>query len=958
MAKFLGSLLAACLCLTGCGGDGEAEEPPPPVQPVGHPYRIWHFRTLDTVGRLSDITRKERGAGEVRDTHKFGDLALIISGKDLSADGEVYSSADGVTYWVEAEAPIGNVGDPTGVIGGHTRLTQHQRYRKLAANATLKLVVTEARIESADFNGTASLGAHCPWAQSSELDKRCFDRMYGDLRMDVAVWLEPTGEYMDHHNGGMELQGWGDRWETVPYMYINLPGSKPIFTFDNTVAEPVSSSGIGGSVGAIYRITQPVTVDLDLSKIPVDAEFTVWSTVTAQADNRRGRESYLGARLRDPVQAGGMRVESTGLLALATPSADPPSAPPEQFSCSADATGPEAGKVEFSAAGYHEPEFGKPGPTVFIHRTGGKRGDLVVTFRSEDDTALAGIHYEPALQRIAFPDGDDTPRAVELRLIDNDLAEGDRRVRLLLEADEGCATLGDRDSALLYIVDDDLIVETPSYSVGGTVAGLQGSGLVVDEIRTGNRLTPGNGDFTFPYEFSLGDQYEVRIVSQPTSPLQVCRVENGAGIVEGDVRDVAIVCESPPASATLDPDFGSGGRVTGLLPGEGRAVALQPDGKLVVLGKAHLARFTANGTLDATFGSNGIAPVTFNGVFGEEAMDLALQPDGRIVVAGFTRAAPTTLDYDFAVARFETNGAPDTSFGSGGLATVDFDGEPDKAESLVLQPDGRIVVGGYASTRVPVGSITELRTGFGVARLDVDGALDTGFGGGGKVKAVGGSSFAHVLALQSDGKILAAGRSASDGASEPWAALARWHPDGTPDTDEDHDPEVYLGVDGSGEGRDVFNGSSDIVRDLIITPNGRIFAVLRSPLVKENLVFAELVLPFGQAIGRPSSIHGVQVPIGPGTDYGDAVVEDAAGRYVVVGAASSASTVTDFAVVRFNASLSLDETFDEDGKLTIDFFGGADAANDVLIQPDGKIVIVGVAWNGASYGFAMARVLP
>jgi len=194
----------------------------------------------------------------------------------------------------------------------------------------------------------------------------------------------------------------------------------------------------------------------------------------------------------------------------------------------------------------------------------------------------------------------------------------------------------------------------------------------------------------------------------------------------------------------------------------GFSVALQPDGKIVVAGYAGgdfaLARYNSDGALDTSFGSGGKVTTDFGGSYHPDGFSVALQPDGKIVVAGYAGG-------DFALARYNSDGALDTSFGSGGKVTTDFGGS-DAGYSVALQPDGKIVVAGYAGLD------------FALARYNSDGALDTSFGTGGKVTTdfSGGRDVGYSVALQPDGKIVVAGYAGVD------FALARYNSDGALDT--------------------------------------------------------------------------------------------------------------------------------------------------------------------------------
>ncbi|MCX7619129.1 delta-60 repeat domain-containing protein, partial [Tepidiforma sp.] len=164
--------------------------------------------------------------------------------------------------------------------------------------------------------------------------------------------------------------------------------------------------------------------------------------------------------------------------------------------------------------------------------------------------------------------------------------------------------------------------------------------------------------------------------------------------------DFALVRINPNGS--LDTSFGSGGKVTTAV-GSGSGIAalvLQPDGKLVAAGLSSngdydfaLVRYNPNGTLDPTFGSGGKV-ITDLGSGSDEAHDLVLQPDGKLVAAG--SSMPTLGDFDFALVRYNPNGTLDPTFGSGGKVTTDLGSSYDQAYALVLQPDGKLVAAGYS----------------------------------------------------------------------------------------------------------------------------------------------------------------------------------------------------------------------------------------------------------------------
>ena len=208
------------------------------------------------------------------------------------------------------------------------------------------------------------------------------------------------------------------------------------------------------------------------------------------------------------------------------------------------------------------------------------------------------------------------------------------------------------------------------------------------------------------------------------------------------------------ADGTLDRQFGSNGTTTTSwgTHAQARAVALQADGKLVVAGQIFyqarfaLTRYRPDGSLDPSFAGDG--KQTFPVGIASGASAVAVQPDGKIVVAGQTSDNQTSA---IALARLKPNGLPDPGFGTDGITTTAIETQSE-AEALALQPDGKIVVAGSSSGN----------SGFVKAvlvRYDAGGSLDAGFGSGG-IASLAGNPYgaeAHALALQPDGKIVVAG---------------------------------------------------------------------------------------------------------------------------------------------------------------------------------------------------------
>jgi len=209
------------------------------------------------------------------------------------------------------------------------------------------------------------------------------------------------------------------------------------------------------------------------------------------------------------------------------------------------------------------------------------------------------------------------------------------------------------------------------------------------------------------------------------------------------------------------------------------AIALQQDGKIVLAGEANidggesfaLARYNSDGTLDASFGTGGQVTTDFGTL--EQGFSFAFPESLALQADGKIVVAGYAFigqSEDFALVRYNSDGTLDTSFGTGGKLTNDFSGASDMASAVAVQPDGRIVVAGKTARRK-----------FTLVRYDSSGTLDPSFGTGGKVTTdFGLSDSAFSLALQDNGKIVAGGRTFIAG-EDFQPALARYNPDGSLD---------------------------------------------------------------------------------------------------------------------------------------------------------------------------------
>jgi len=367
----------------------------------------------------------------------------------------------------------------------------------------------------------------------------------------------------------------------------------------------------------------------------------------------------------------------------------------------------------------------------------------------------------------------------------------------------------------------------------------------------------------------------------------------------------------------------------------------------VVSGGTALA---VDGDLDPTFGTDGKVLIDFDHST-DIANAVAIQADGKFVVVGTTYQDNDFSDEDFAVARYNPDGTLDETFGVGGKVQTDFPGLAAVASSVVVQPDGKIVVAGGAFP------LFTFAGDFKVARYNSDGSLDTSFGDGGIVTTTfPAGSYASDVALQADGKIIAAGTVFVDfnpgESSNTDFVLARYNPDGTAD--------VTFG--NGGQVSTDFLGLEDDAFSVLIQPDGKIVVVGSA---NDPATFYDFAAVRYLSNGTLDTTFGVAGKVH--TDFGDQNFDRARsaalqpdGRIVTAGfVISQNGGIQNFAVARYTSDGVLDTSFGTDGMKQIDFGSCCQSANKVLLQPDGKIITVGYANTESSDSdFLLARLTP
>lgn len=410
---------------------------------------------------------------------------------------------------------------------------------------------------------------------------------------------------------------------------------------------------------------------------------------------------------------------------------------------------------------------------------------------------------------------------------------------------------------------------------------------------------------------------------------------------------VTVVLAAP---GDLDTTFSGDGKVVtdinaGSVDSVG-GIAMQSNGKIVVVGTANdnfaVVRYNPNGALDATFSGDGKAFTNFGGV--ETTEDVAIQSDGKIVVTGTSCITGGWPDgnCDAVVARYNSNGTLDTTFSGDGKLRTDVGGGTNGTWSgVAVRSDGKIVVAGHMHNGT--------NFDFAVYRYTANGALDTTFSGDGKVNIdfpSGPEDLATDLVLQS-GKIVVGGVSCAVVGPWPWEncnfAVVRLNANGTLDSTF------------SGDGRQVINfGGIDLPDGIAAQSDGKIVLAGYKETPTESYFALARLNANGTLDTTFKGTGKVTTTFGAGSGaHGRDVKLQADGKIIVVGHAKG-----NFAVVRYNTNGTLDTTFSGDGRMLINF-GFNDFGWVIALQPsDGKYVLAGRLDDGTQRDFALARVLP
>ena len=424
----------------------------------------------------------------------------------------------------------------------------------------------------------------------------------------------------------------------------------------------------------------------------------------------------------------------------------------------------------------------------------------------------------------------------------------------------------------------------------------------------------------------------------------------------------------------LNTSFGTGGFATFSIDGPstdkaaGVAITHQADGKIVVAGTASgptaqstfaVARQNADGSPDTTFGKGGTVFTNFAPGTIVAANDVAIQPDGKILVAGLIEGfINNNFAEDFAVARYDTNGSLDATFGTGGEVVADFGpNSSSEASSIVVTPAGKILVAG--TTSADGGD-------FAMAQLNADGSLDTTFGTGGKVvSSFGPNVFAADVGAKVGAAVLPSGQIVLAGLvineNNGFAldfGLASYNADGSLKTSFGTGGEVLT---------EFADSQVSSVAGIAVEPGSGTVVVAGSLHATTGFQSSFALARYHVSDGSLDASFGtggeVITPTAPGTSSTATgiAIQPADGAIIVSGTLdgsdSNFNATKDLTLARYKAADgSLDATFGTGGEVVTDFGTGTlTSGSGVTVQADGKIVAAATVGGSVIGGFGLAR---
>ena len=395
----------------------------------------------------------------------------------------------------------------------------------------------------------------------------------------------------------------------------------------------------------------------------------------------------------------------------------------------------------------------------------------------------------------------------------------------------------------------------------------------------------------------------------------------------------------PAQPGSLDNSFGNEGIVIAPLSSSdefGYSVAIQPDNKIILAGHREtnnvkdfaIVRYNPDGSMDNNFGNGGLV-IFDGGTDSDKAISVIIQDDGKILIGGSVYHHLTTLD-DYAMARFNADGTPDNTFGTGGLVTTDINGEWDNAYAMAIQNDGKILLAGEAY----MGG----KRNVGIVRYNPDGSCDCSFGSGGFAILSIGSVIdrTRAIALQADGKILAGGW--MNNGLDDQLFLTRFNTDGSTDNTFGNNGVATLDIGGNDDRCWVVNVLTD----------GKILVGGQSGTSGNYDYLLVKYLPDG-TLDNTFGSNGIALNnFGP-NDYVSDMVVQTDGKILTAGGAFS------FELVRFLETGYPDTGFGINGLVNTSIGPSFSFSLTLCLQADGKIIVAGHSKDPNNYDFSLAR---
>jgi uncharacterized delta-60 repeat protein/uncharacterized repeat protein (TIGR01451 family) len=574
-----------------------------------------------------------------------------------------------------------------------------------------------------------------------------------------------------------------------------------------------------------------------------------------------------------------------------------------------------SGRLNFSATNYFVSE-GDGQVVVTVSRIGGNLGPLSVSVVTSNGTAIAGSDYIYTSNRLSWVHNETTPKTVVIPILDDSLVEGNETFTVNLVSPSVSGSIGSMGSATIVVGDDDSYgafqFSQPKYSVDEN-----GTNLVITVLRIGGSAGAVSVDYSTADGSAIAGVHYVPTsgtlnfaVGEVSKTFSVQPIDNSnqdgerlfnitlsnprGGAALGTISNAQVVIiddESVAVPAgSIDTTF-----ITGTGPDRPdkpvHSILIQPDGYLIIGGefgfynnviRKGIARIDSIGRLDPSF--------DIGDGFNDQLRAMALQPDGKIVIGGFfTQVNGVNRS---RIARLNKDGSLDMFFNPGS-------GADSPIYAVAIQSDGRILVGGSFNTFNGIAKP-------GIVRLNTNGTLHAGFDVGSGVEGK-----VYAIALQSDGKILIGGEFTRVN-YQTYNGIARLNPNGSIDT--------------------TFNpglGASGAVRSIVVQPDGKI--LIGGSFTNFNGQSRNYIVRLNKDGSIDNSFMAGEVGANEAV-YGIALQAD--GKILVAGSFTMFNGVTRNRITRLNPDGSTDPS--------INFGEGANGfISALLVQPDNKIVIGG-----------------